>query len=49
VLSLSKRFFKIPEEIIHQAMENFQIRLQVCVRANGAHLKDVIFKKLNGM
>ena len=49
VLSLKERIANeieaIPESMLQKVMDNFYIRLQECSATNGAHLKEIIFKK----
>ena len=34
----------IPIEMCRRAVENFRIRLQECIAADGRHLRDILFK-----
>ncbi|GFG40792.1 hypothetical protein Cfor_06070, partial [Coptotermes formosanus] len=44
-----EEFAAIPEQMARRAMENLRERLDQCLRNGGGHLRDEIFKTLNGM
>lgn len=42
--AIQREIEAIPQVMIERAMANFRIRLSECVRSNGKHLDDIIFK-----
>jgi hypothetical protein len=42
--SIQQEVAAIPQVMIHRVMGNFRERLHQCIRNNGAHLSDIIFK-----
>jgi len=35
----------VPQEMLVNVMQNFEERLRTCVRKEGRHLSDIIFRK----
>ncbi|KAF0768129.1 Uncharacterized protein FWK35_00021898 [Aphis craccivora] len=42
---LKNKISSMPLEVIHRVMENIRSRLEECLRRDGHHLDDIIFKK----
>jgi len=43
-VSIRKEIATVPQEMLVNVMQNFQERLRTCVRQEGRHLSDIIFR-----
>jgi hypothetical protein len=43
-LSIRQEIAAVPEDMLENAMQNFEERLQMCVQQDGLHLTDIIFR-----
>jgi len=43
-VSIRKEIATVPQEMLVNVMQNFEERLQMCVRQEGRHLSDIIFR-----
>jgi len=43
-VSIHEEMATVPQEMLVNAMQNFEERLRTCVRQEGRHLSDVIFR-----
>jgi hypothetical protein len=43
--SISEETATVPQEMLVNVMQNFEERLRTCVRSEGRHLSDIIFRK----
>jgi hypothetical protein len=45
-VSIRKEIATVPQEMLVNVMQNFEERFRTCVRQEGRHLSDIIFRKL---
>jgi len=43
-VSIREEFATVPQEMLVNVMQNFEEKLQTCVRQEGRHLSDIIFR-----
>jgi hypothetical protein len=43
-LSIRQEIAAVPEDMLENAMQNFEQRLQKCIQQEGRHLTDIIFR-----
>jgi hypothetical protein len=43
-LSIRQEIAAVPEDMLKNALQNFEERLQMCVQQEGRHLNDIIFR-----
>jgi len=43
-VSIRKEIATVPQEMLVNVMQNFEKRLRMCVRQEGRHLSDIIFR-----
>jgi hypothetical protein len=43
-LSIRQEIAAVPEDMLENAMQNSEERLQICVQQEGRHLTDIIFR-----
>jgi hypothetical protein len=43
--SIREEIATVPQEMLVNVMQNFQERLRTCVRQEGSHFSDIIFRK----
>jgi hypothetical protein len=43
-LSIPQEIAAVPEDMLENAMQNFEERLQMCVQQEGGHLTHIIFR-----
>ena len=43
--SIREEIATVPQEMLVNVMQNFEERLRTCVRQEGRHLSDIIFRK----
>jgi vacuolar-type H+-ATPase subunit E/Vma4 len=43
-VSIRQEIAAVPEDMLENALQNFEERLQMCVQQEGRHLTDIIFR-----
>ena len=43
-VSIREEIATVPQEMLVNVMQNFDVRLRTCVRQEGRHLSDIIFR-----
>jgi len=43
-VSIREEIANVPQEMLVNVMQNFEVRLRTCLRQKGRHLSDMIFR-----